>query len=129
MGELPGRPATGRAYLHRSGSPVTATEVQGRGDPLDAFSRLGQQSGRWEIWVKDVMSDAGPQFIGFGLFPEWCPVSGTGIAGEQQEKAASPTGSPDQPAKLLMGASEPTAAEYARQRSRAPGTSRCSAAK
>lgn len=49
-----------------------------------AFSRLGQQSGRWEIWVKDVMSDAGPQFIGFGLFPEWCPVSGTGIAGADQ---------------------------------------------
>ncbi len=49
-----------------------------------AFCRLGQQSGRWEIWVKDVMSDAGPQFIGFGLFPEWCPVSGTGIAGADQ---------------------------------------------
>lgn len=49
-----------------------------------AFCRLGQQSGRWEIWVKDVMSDAGPQFIGFGLFPEWCPVAGTGIAGADQ---------------------------------------------
>lgn len=49
-----------------------------------AFCRLGQQSGRWEIWVKDVMSDAGPQFVGFGLFPEWCPVSGTGIAGADQ---------------------------------------------
>ncbi len=49
-----------------------------------AFCRLGQQSGRWEIWVKDVMTDAGPQFIGFGLFPEWCPVSGTGIAGADQ---------------------------------------------
>jgi TolB protein len=49
-----------------------------------AFCRLGQQSGRWEIWVKDVLSDAGPQFIGFGLFPEWAPVSGTGIAGADQ---------------------------------------------
>jgi len=49
-----------------------------------AFCRLGQQSGRWEIWVKDVLSDAGPQFVGFGLFPEWCPVSGTGIAGADQ---------------------------------------------
>jgi Tol biopolymer transport system component len=49
-----------------------------------AFCRLGQQSGRWEIWVKDVLSDAGPQFVGFGLFPEWCPVPGTGIAGADQ---------------------------------------------
>lgn len=49
-----------------------------------AFCRLGQQSGRWEIWVKDVLSDMGPQFIGFGLFPEWCPVPATGIAGADQ---------------------------------------------
>ena len=49
-----------------------------------AFCRLGQQSGRWEIWVKDVLADNGAQFIGFGLFPEWCPVSGTGIAGADQ---------------------------------------------
>ena len=49
-----------------------------------AFCRLGQQSGRWEIWVKDVLSDAGPQFVGFGLFPEWCPVAGTGIDGADQ---------------------------------------------
>ncbi len=49
-----------------------------------AFCRLGQQSGRWEIWIKDVLADAGPQFIGFGLFPEWCPVSGTGLAGADQ---------------------------------------------
>jgi dipeptidyl aminopeptidase/acylaminoacyl peptidase len=49
-----------------------------------AFCRLGQQSGRWEIWVKDVLADTGSQFIGFGLFPEWCPVGGTGIAGADQ---------------------------------------------
>lgn len=49
-----------------------------------AFCRLGQQSGRWEIWVKDVLADNGAQFIGFGLFPEWCPVAGTGIAGADQ---------------------------------------------
>lgn len=49
-----------------------------------AFCRLGQQSGRWEIWVKDVLADTGAQFIGFGLFPDWCPVAGTGIAGADQ---------------------------------------------
>ncbi|MFK7758814.1 MAG: TolB family protein [Phycisphaerales bacterium] len=46
-----------------------------------AFCRLGQQSGRWEIWVTDVASDHGAQFIGFGLFPEWSPIAGTGVEG------------------------------------------------
>ncbi len=46
-----------------------------------AFCRLGQQSGRWELWVQDVASDHGAQFIGFGLFPEWCPTPGTGTDG------------------------------------------------
>tara|TARA_R110000868_G_scaffold411617_1_gene706198 strand:+ start:281753 stop:283279 length:1527 start_codon:yes stop_codon:yes gene_type:complete len=45
------------------------------------FSRLGQQTGRWEMWVTDVASDHGAQFIGFGLFPEWCPVAATGADG------------------------------------------------
>jgi len=49
-----------------------------------AFCRLGQQSGRWEIWVKDVLADTGAQFIGFGLFPEWSPVAGTGVGGADQ---------------------------------------------
>ncbi len=42
------------------------------------FSRLGQSSGRWELWVMDIDSPSGLQFIGYGLFPEWAPVSGTG---------------------------------------------------
>ncbi len=46
-----------------------------------AFCRLGQQTGRWEIWVTDVASDHGAQFIGFGLFPEWAPIAGTGADG------------------------------------------------
>ncbi len=46
-----------------------------------AFCRLGQQSGRWELWVQDIASDHGAQFIGFGLFPEWCPIPGTGTDG------------------------------------------------
>ncbi|MFT5424202.1 MAG: TolB protein [Phycisphaerales bacterium] len=46
-----------------------------------AFSRFGEVSNRWELWVMDVASPAGLQFIGYGLFPEWCPVSGTGMGG------------------------------------------------
>ncbi|GAB4382776.1 MAG: hypothetical protein Kow0022_01030 [Phycisphaerales bacterium] len=48
------------------------------------FSRLGQTSGRWELWVVDVFNTANTQFIGYGLFPEWCPVKGTGYAGADQ---------------------------------------------
>lgn len=46
-----------------------------------AFSRFGEVSNRWELWVMDVASPAGLQFIGYGLFPEWSPVSGTGTSG------------------------------------------------
>jgi len=45
------------------------------------FSRFGEVSNRWELWVMDVASPAGLQFIGYGLFPEWSPVSGTGMDG------------------------------------------------
>lgn len=45
------------------------------------FCRLGETSGRWELWVVDVFNSANTQFIGYGLFPEWCPSPGTGYAG------------------------------------------------
>jgi len=48
------------------------------------FSRLGEQTGRWEMWTMDINASSGAQFIGFGLFPEWCPVAGTGVAGADQ---------------------------------------------
>ncbi len=43
-----------------------------------AFCRLGQMSGRWELWVMDVSQPQAAEFIGYGLFPEWCPTAGTG---------------------------------------------------
>lgn len=43
-----------------------------------AFCRLGQTSGRWEIWVTDAGGSNTNEFIGYGLFPEWCPIAGTG---------------------------------------------------
>jgi TolB protein len=46
-----------------------------------AFSRLGEVSGQWELWVTDVGNTGVARFIGYGLFPEWCPVAGTGAAG------------------------------------------------
>lgn len=45
------------------------------------FSRLGSTSGRWEMWVVDAHNSATSQFIGYGQFPEWCPVAGTGLGG------------------------------------------------
>ena len=49
-----------------------------------AFCRLGQQTGRWEMWVAEVANPTSAQFIGFGLFPEWCPSAGTGFNGADQ---------------------------------------------
>lgn len=48
------------------------------------YSRLGQTSGRWEMWVSDVFNNVRTQFIGYGLFPEWSPLPGTGINGGDQ---------------------------------------------
>lgn len=48
------------------------------------FCRLGQQTGRWELWVADVAAVNAAQFIGFGLFPQWCPTAATGANGADQ---------------------------------------------
>jgi TolB protein len=48
------------------------------------FCRLGEMSGRWEMWVMDVQASAASEFIGFGLFPTWCPVPGTGESGRDK---------------------------------------------
>ncbi len=45
------------------------------------FCRLGEISGRWELWVMDATGAATTEFVGYGMFPEWCPVPGTGAAG------------------------------------------------
>ncbi|MEN0020863.1 MAG: DPP IV N-terminal domain-containing protein [Planctomycetota bacterium] len=58
--------------LHPSWSPDGSELV---------FCRLGQMSGRWELWVVNVQSPNVSHFIGYGLFPEWCPQAGTGLAG------------------------------------------------
>jgi Tol biopolymer transport system component len=42
---------------------------------------MGEVSGQWEMWVTEVGNSGVARFIGYGLFPEWCPVGGTGAAG------------------------------------------------
>lgn len=48
------------------------------------FTKLGDMSGRWEMWVAPVQTPASPTFIGYGLFPQWCPVAGTGADGSDK---------------------------------------------
>lgn len=61
--------------LHPSWSPDGSKIV---------FCRLGQTSRRWEIWVADAMGGTASEFIGYGLFPEWCPVASTGENGRDR---------------------------------------------
>lgn len=42
------------------------------------FSRLGEVSGRWEVWVSQVNNPGVTHYLADGLFPEWCPVAATG---------------------------------------------------
>lgn len=58
--------------LHPSWSPDGRSLV---------FCKLGETSGRWEMWVADVQNPSAPSFIGYGLFPRWCPVAQTGTDG------------------------------------------------
>lgn len=45
------------------------------------FSRLGEISGKWEMWVVDAANPSALSFIGYGLFPSWAPIGGTGAGG------------------------------------------------
>jgi hypothetical protein len=46
-----------------------------------AFCRLGEVSGKWELWVTEVHNTGVAHFLGYGLFPEWSPVAGSGEGG------------------------------------------------
>ncbi|MBX3357245.1 MAG: PD40 domain-containing protein [Phycisphaeraceae bacterium] len=48
------------------------------------FCRLGEVSGRWEMWVSDVNQTASSEFIGYGLFPSWSPVAAGGEGGRDK---------------------------------------------
>ncbi len=58
-----------QADIHPSWSPDGSLLV---------YSKLGMTSGKWELWVSEIANTSTPHFIGYGLFPEWCPTPGTG---------------------------------------------------
>ncbi|GJQ28152.1 MAG: hypothetical protein HBSAPP03_00360 [Phycisphaerae bacterium] len=58
--------------IHPSWSPDGQTLV---------FNRRGTSSARWEMWTANVGNPTTPTFIGYGLFPRWCPIAGTGEHG------------------------------------------------
>lgn len=49
-----------------------------------AFCRLGEVSGKWELWVTDVQNTGVAHFVGYGLFPEWAPVASAGENGAER---------------------------------------------
>jgi len=38
-----------------------------------AYCKLGERSGRWEIWITDTTKPAAHTFVAYGLFPKWHP--------------------------------------------------------
>ncbi len=48
------------------------------------FCRLGAVSGAWEMWVAEVDRPRSAEFIGYGMFPSWCPVEQTGVGGRDR---------------------------------------------
>jgi len=71
-GGQPVQLTNGTVDLHPSFSP-DGTRI--------AFSRQGENSGRWELWVLDIKRPSTPEFIGNGLFPQFCPQAGSGAGG------------------------------------------------
>lgn len=67
--------STSANELHPSWSPDGSQIV---------YSRLSPTSGKWELWVADPMASGPTKFIGYGLFPQWCPVAGTGTGGSDR---------------------------------------------
>jgi TolB protein len=49
-----------------------------------AFCRLGETSGRWEMWVMEVGGTGSSEFLGYGMFPQWCPMAKTGADGRDR---------------------------------------------
>ncbi|HVU63724.1 MAG TPA: DPP IV N-terminal domain-containing protein, partial [Phycisphaerales bacterium] len=49
-----------------------------------AFCRLGETSGRWEMWVMEVGGSGASEFLGYGMFPQWCPLAKTGTDGRDR---------------------------------------------
>jgi TolB protein len=39
-----------------------------------AYCKLGERSGRWEIWITDTSRPAAHSFLAYGLFPKWHPT-------------------------------------------------------
>ena len=39
-----------------------------------AYCKLGERSGRWEIWITDISKPAAHTFVSYGLFPKWHPT-------------------------------------------------------
>lgn len=48
------------------------------------FCRLGEVSGKWEMWVVEAGNASALSFIGYGLFPSWSPIGGTGAGGSDR---------------------------------------------
>lgn len=50
------------------------------------YCRLSEQSGRWELWVRETGNFNSRRFIGYGLCPEWNPDPGSNLIAFQKPR-------------------------------------------
>jgi TolB protein len=79
------------------------------------YSSLATMTGQWEMWVADAQQGANQRFIGYGLFPEWSPVSDTIVFQRARERGSRSfsiwtltliDGEPHYPTELVARAGE-----------------------
>jgi TolB protein len=78
-------PVTGGKAVQVTNSPEQ--EIAPSWSPDGArlvYSRLGQSSSRWEMWVARIAKPDVASFLGYGLFPKWNPIAGSGTQGSDR---------------------------------------------
>lgn len=74
-------PATGGKAVQVTEDPADEIHPSWSPDGRElVYSRQSDTSGHWEMWIVETANPSASHYIGDGLFPQWCPIAGTGEA-------------------------------------------------
>jgi Tol biopolymer transport system component len=75
-------PATGGKSVQVTSDPADDLHPSWSPDGQQlVFCRRSEAGGKWELWITSPTNPGVARSIGYGLFPRWCPVPGTGPDG------------------------------------------------